>query len=396
MTQLFNFQDPKFNEGFSFDTSKLTKEQLEHFYAIINARGITQVNDAGEPQRHYAYVDIAEQTLGWYTSHIGKQIAYPELCSGAVQLESSMWAYISSAWAMDMYNYCISAGLLYAFDNQNAPCYGVWRNGQLEYGHKVKPKDAVEVYWGIFYQKLKGIYPVVRETEKQSADNAQGKRYLKGKVTGVIVEWVSDIDASYGHNLFKGCVVSIANSSSEIGEENTYGLEDFEPCDYTPNIKVVETVEQPKETITDCGKKTLIDNPTIADHIGSHFNLAFDYRKALVNENTSLRQENAQLKEQVEELTQQVFDLNRLGANFERENAQLKQQQENTWSEKETLKNALAKIAELKDRNEALNKLNNEYEVLNGKLKSELEAANKWIAAQVIGNTEPRSLRRHP
>jgi hypothetical protein len=78
-----------------------------------------------------------------------------------------------------------------------------------------------------------------------------------------------------------------------------------------------------------------------------------------------LEQENAQLKEQVEELTQQVFDLNRLGANFERENAQLK------------------------DRNEALNKLNNEYELLNGKLKSELEAANKRIAAQVIGNTEP-------
>jgi cell division septum initiation protein DivIVA len=64
-----------------------------------------------------------------------------------------------------------------------------------------------------------------------------------------------------------------------------------------------------------------------------------------------LEQENAQLKEQVEELTQQVFDLNRLGANFERENKQL---------------------------------------------ISDLQAANKRIAAQVIGNTEPRSLPRYP
>ena len=135
---------------------------------------------------------------------------------------------------------------------------------------------------------------------------------------------------------------------------------------------VEDVTGHPKETIADCGKKTLMDNPTIADHIGSHMNLAFGYAKELVNENTRLRaqlyrlpileQENAQLKElnqslaerniytiqnqterivelenklnfanpqllslsqsnadltkQVEELTQQVFNLKRLLKNY--------------------------------------------------------------------------------
>jgi hypothetical protein len=46
-------------------------------------------------------------------------------------------------------------------------------------------------------------------------------------------------------------------------------------------------VEQP--LIEDCGNKTLKDNPTIADNIGSHFNLAFQYA-------VKLEQENAQLE----------------------------------------------------------------------------------------------------
>ena len=93
-----------------------------------------------------------------------------------------------------------------------------------------------------------------------------------------------------------------------------------------------QVTEQAKETIADCGKKTLMDNPTIADHIGSHMNRAFDYAKELVNENTRLRA--------------QLYRLPIL----EQENAQLKEQQQNTWSEKQTLKNALAKIAELENK----------------------------------------------
>lgn len=93
-----------------------------------------------------------------------------------------------------------------------------------------------------------------------------------------------------------------------------------------------QDTEQPKETIADCGKKTLMDTPTIADHIGSHMNLAFGYAKELVSENTRLRA--------------QLYRLPIL----EQENAQLKEQQQNTWSEKQTLKNALAKIAELENK----------------------------------------------
>lgn len=72
-----------------------------------------------------------------------------------------------------------------------------------------------------------------------------------------------------------------------------------------------------KETVAECGEKTLMDNPTIADHIGSHMNLAFKYAKELVNENTRLRgqlyrlpmleQENAKLKERIAELEAQLI-----------------------------------------------------------------------------------------
>jgi outer membrane phospholipase A len=65
--------------------------------------------------------------------------------------------------------------------------------------------------------------------------------------------------------------------------------------------------------IEDCGNKTLKDNPTIADHIGSHFNLAFQYA-------VQLEQENAQLKNQIQ---------------F-------------AWNDKQTLINALEQIKTLK------------------------------------------------
>ncbi len=76
-----------------------------------------------------------------------------------------------------------------------------------------------------------------------------------------------------------------------------------------PRIQAVEVspeVEQPKTEMESCLDKKLSDNPTIADSIGSHMHLAFEYSKQLVNENTRLRaqlyrlpileQENAQLK----------------------------------------------------------------------------------------------------
>lgn len=70
------------------------------------------------------------------------------------------------------------------------------------------------------------------------------------------------------------------------------------------NPEQIEHVEA--NTIAECGEKTLIDNPTIADHIGSHMNLAFEYAKELVNENTRLEQENAELKERIAELEAQL------------------------------------------------------------------------------------------
>jgi hypothetical protein len=73
-----------------------------------------------------------------------------------------------------------------------------------------------------------------------------------------------------------------------------------------PAVEVSPEVEQPKTEMESCLDKKLSDNPTIADSIGSHMQLAFKYSQQLVNENTSLRaqlyrlpileQENAQLK----------------------------------------------------------------------------------------------------
>jgi hypothetical protein len=177
--KLFNL-DSKYDRGFSLDTSVLSKEQLEHFYAIINARGITQVNDAGEPQKHYARVDIAEQTLGWYTSHIAKEITYPELCRGSIQLKPLSYCVVRNELKVHgLLNYAD----LIQINNKEF----LYENGQpiIRYGQDGYINSAFnvniteyEISPEEFEAKLKGIYPVVREnrtTEKQSANNAQCK-----------------------------------------------------------------------------------------------------------------------------------------------------------------------------------------------------------------------------
>jgi hypothetical protein len=57
----------------------------------------------------------------------------------------------------------------------------------------------------------------------------------------------------------------------------------------TPAVEVSPEVEQPKTEMESCLDKKLSDNPTIADSIGSHMQLAFKYSQQLVNENTRLR-----------------------------------------------------------------------------------------------------------
>jgi FtsZ-binding cell division protein ZapB len=128
-------------------------------------------------------------------------------------------------------------------------------------------------------------------TENQSAD-AQPK-YLKSKTRDLIVWQICK----------SGDVISAkiieCNEQSTVfkkGEIRHFSLDDFEPCDYTPNIEVVETVEQPK-----------------ALNAKQSFNL---YQDLMQKAYEQLEQENAQLKDENESIS-------RMAANFERENKQL-------------------------------------------------------------------------
>jgi hypothetical protein len=415
MKQLFSLPE-KYSQGFQINVKEFNFDQIEHCKEIFKARGVPfetkqALND------WLIYTEWSGVVKFYSASSVNLPvITYPELCRGAVQLEHGNWTKMYSiAERENLILYAANtAEMAYLYENGahintkrilfQVPSGKIAVVGLSDY---TAPFSHLFLSPEQFEAKLRGISPVVRETENQSADNAQCKRYLKSTDNECVVEFIQGTI----EGRFKGRVMERGQGGLSKGYVyDGFFCDQFEPYEYSPTIEVVERVEQPKETIADCDKKTLMDNPTIADHIGSHFNLAFDYAKALVNENTSLRQENtrlkndaktdqatisrinekldeanedkqeleqenaqlkelnqslasrniytidqqeqtiAQLKEQVEELTQQVFDLNRLGANFERENAQLKQQQENTWSEKETLKNALAKIAELESQ----------------------------------------------
>ena len=137
-------------------------------------------------------------------------------------------------------------------------------------------------------------------------EQVEKPKYLKSThpdEKGLIVKWLSHVS----HNRFEAVVIQQGSSIYEVGlKETDWNLRYFEPCDYTPAVEVSPEVEQPKTEMESCLDKKLSDNPTIADSIGSHFQLAFEYSEQLVNENTSLRaqlyrlpileQENAQLK----------------------------------------------------------------------------------------------------
>lgn len=138
-----------------------------------------------------------------------------------------------------------------------------------------------------------------------------------------------------------------------------------------PNTYSILTpeAEQLKTEMEVCLNKKLSDNPTIADNIGSHMQIAFEYSKELVNENTRLKA--------------QLYRLPILG----KENAHLETKIDQYIRERDRHQTKIAElqaeIEMLKSRNEALNKLNNDYELLNGNLQSELEKLK-----QPLRNTE--------
>lgn len=298
MKSLFNFQDPKFNEGFSFDISKLTPEQREHFNKIINARGITQLNDYDCEDKPFAYVDLTEQTIAWYRycQHPNFLITYPELCRGAVQLEANTFAISNFDKIDSLLGYAASIEMGTYFVNGSDTHILYDHNGL--YSSNYHNADKREISPAEFEAKLKGISPVVRETtENQSADNAH-PNYYKAIHSDCIVQWISDTDDMQ----FKGIVI-VDDATCEVGDIAEFWDKDsFEPCNYTPNTDVVSQREDFPE----------VDLP-------SRVSLADKLHKILeesISENERLEQENAQIKEQVEELTQQVFDLKRLLRNY--------------------------------------------------------------------------------
>jgi hypothetical protein len=339
MKPLFNLPE-KYSQGFQIDMSLLNEEQRNHVLQMFDARGLKLPIDyipyRGDFFLSYSNNSIGYSSVSYPTSILNENlplITYPELCRGAVQLENYCFCIADSPQSNTIMQY---ADMLGIYEREiGRPC------GYLSYADDTVifcefcQEECTEISPDEFEAKLRGIFPVVRETtEKQSADNAQCKRYLKSTDNECVVEFIEGTI----EDRFKGRVIERGQGKLSKGYVyDGFFCDQFEPCDYTPAVEVSPEVEQPKETISDCGKKTLMDNPTIADHIGSHFNLAFDYAKALVNENTSLRQENAQLKDklnfanpqllsltqantdltkQVEELTQQVFDLKRLLRNY--------------------------------------------------------------------------------
>jgi hypothetical protein len=192
---------------------------------MFEARGVK--TDGLEKSDTLTYHDNKVVSLNVYSCiiHI---ITYPELCRGAVQLKIGEYAISETENIAKLFNYALGIKATKFSEYVRGENAIYWAKiGAYTTFNVNKNSLTIEE----FEQKLKGIYPVVREnrtTEKQSADNAQ-------------------------------CT---------------------EP-----------QVEQP--LIEDCGNKTLKDNPTIADHIGSHFNLAFQYA-------VQLEQKNAQLKNQIQ------------------------------------------------------------------------------------------------
>lgn len=396
MKPLFNFQDPKFNEGFQIDMSLLTEKQRNHVLQMFEARGVKWMGGESATERTdtlwggYGALIYKNGTLAQGQGKFEQlpPIPYPELCRGAVQLEHGNWT--------KMYSIAERENLILYAANTAEMAY-LYENGahmttkrilfQVPSGKiavvglsdDTAPFSHLFLSPAEFEQKLLGISPVVRETtENQSADNAQPK-YFKAKKSGVIIQWLSDL----GDELFKGVVVYSNFSKYKVGDNSwLWQKSGFEPCEYTPNIKVVDSpaVEQPIPSDRE-------------DVVLGYYKRIENQNKRLYNENTRLKNDAKTDQATISRINEKLDEANEDKQKLEQENAQLKEQQQNTWSEKETLKNALAKIVELKDRNEALNKLNNEYELLNGKLTPELaksqkvdteilscEISNRWIS----------------
>lgn len=334
MKPLFNFQDPKFNEGFSFDISKITPEQREHFNQIINARGITQVKDYDCEDRPFAYVDLQENTIAWYRYNIKPVfvITYPELCRGAVQLEDGKYCVgdynkLKSIWTIAQQNNLPLKTIL----NINGDIL-VWENGGLvsRYYNSVKSASNEEISPEEFEAKLRGISPVVRETEILQDDEPQGMnksavvevgKYYKGIYDGTIVKCTgkgNDWDVFAGVVVFSGHTANPLNKTSDA-----WIKECFLPCDYDEQNT---TEKQSADNAPSMG----IDDHANLDVFHSIEDIKQGFER-LVEQNKRLKQKlnianpqllsvtqtNTDLTKQVEELTQQVFDL-------KRENSQLK------------------------------------------------------------------------
>jgi len=216
--KLFNL-DSKYDRGFQIDMSQLTEEQRNHVLQIFDARGVKVIPNGCPLKFQWSkqYISLLKEVDGnnmklWDGGFEDLPlITYPELCRGAVQLEVNTFAVFTSAKKLELKAYAKSIGL----KNNSEGRYML--SGTM--GGVAYAKDFSVVHPTIssveFEQKLRGISPVVRETEKQSADNAQCKpKYLKAKEdNSLIVEWESKIN----HKEFYGRVVKGGLHGWEIG-----------------------------------------------------------------------------------------------------------------------------------------------------------------------------------
>jgi hypothetical protein len=343
MKPLFNFQDPKFNEGFQINVKEFNFDQIEHCKEIFKARGVPfetkqALND------WIIYTEWSGVVKFYSASSVNLPlITYPELFRGAVQLEANTFAISNFDKIDSLLGYAASIEMGTYFVNGSDTHILYDHNGL--YSSNYHNADKREISPAEFEAKLKGISPVARKTRKtenQSADNAQCKpKYFKSINSQRIVKATSEIK----QNGFKGIVV-VPFGSDVLGENAVWVADQFEPCEYPEpidnnlesvienengnsskgdfpiNFGIVETVEQPSMGIDDHDNLDVFHS---IEDIKQGFERLVDKTKNLQQENTqlknkldfvnpqllSLTQANIELTKQVEELTQEVFDLKR-------------------------------------------------------------------------------------
>lgn len=310
------FNNEELNKGFQMDTSLLTHEQLTHVLQIFEARGTPvglKQSDAWKWLGFYLGGDSRNMDVEFspvFNNHL-PVIDYPTLCRDAVQLEpNSVTEFIHSEDCRKAWEYWLSVGgssdnkhfgnsIALVWEKRYENVYLNLFNGGLlgTFNKKIVSSEKE------FEQRLRGIYPVVRENR-----TTETPRYFKSKESQRIVKATSEIK----ENRFKGIVV-IPFGSDEVGEEAVWIADRFVECDYTPKEPVIEFVgevspateqSKPQSPLTPYGR----------------------YVQELEQENAQLKAENLRAREYTNELTELLGKSQITIADLEAENLKLKEE----------------------------------------------------------------------